>query len=660
MDERVVTDLARSGLVVEDMNVTLAGNNGITDPFGYKIPYYLPNGDVHPTMWRIRRFEPAEDGGRYVQPVGSSIYPYFAPKADWKGAHGRKVHYIVEGEKKAAAAWKILGITAIGIGGCHNWKGPKNARVYRTVAAPILEALPPHSTVEIAFDGDYRRNVHVENALAELCLALRDAGHTPVVITLPDDGPDKVGLDDWLVATRGVGFDKLPRHDGNDLWDGLGSLVYRTGVRARRNAEGVVTSIIPNTDNAVRIVKAHTWFTEHFWFNDFNKRPQFNDGPMEDHHILHVLMRLQRYADPSFKLSHAHEALGHLWDVPSFKRNPLHDYLEELEWDGQERIRTFFANYFNSPEVEEYLVAVAENWLTSLIARVYQPGCKADNMLILEGAQGIGKSRALRALGGEYYRESTVHDLGNKDFIQNMCGAWIYDINELRALKRSDHATIKSLLSSCEDSIRLPYGRLTTTLKRSCVIVGTTNESAYLSDDSGARRFWPVRCGYTVEVDMLERDRDQILAEAVVRYKKGEPWWIMPTDIADGITMARGIVSPYADQVRKATEDVLSLPRLTMDHSALGGGELVYAYVTLDYLYAYMGMDNTHKNYARAGQLTSALRSYGFEQARVSAKKLMGAKPESEGQVTVYRRLLGPIEHYGPVPQELSSKSKLS
>jgi hypothetical protein len=514
--------------------------------------------------------------------------------------------------------------------------------------------------VEIAFDGDYRRNVHVENALAELCLALRDAGHTPVVITLPDDGPDKVGLDDWLVATGGKGFDKLPRHDGTDLWDGLGSLVHRTGVRARRNTEGVVTSIIPNTDNAVRIVKTHTWFGEHFWFNDFTKRPQYNDAPMEDHHALNVLMRLQRYADPSFKLSHANEALGHLWDVPSFKRNPLVEYLTGLQWDGVERIRTFFSNYFNSPEEEAYLVAVGENWLTSLVARAFQPGCKADNMLILEGAQGIGKSRALRALGGEYYRESTVHDLGNKDFIQNMCGAWIYDINELRALKRSDHATIKSLLSSCEDSIRLPYGRLTTTLKRSCVIVGTTNEVAYLSDDSGARRFWPVRCGYTVEVDMLERDRGQILAEAVARYKKGESWWVMPNDLAESVTLARSVVSPYADQIRKATEDVLCLPRITANYSAGGGTDLVYAYVTLDYLYAYMGMDNTHKNYARAGQITSALRGQGFEQVRVQSKKLMGANPNAEGQTTIYRRLLGTPDKFGPVPQELSSKSKLA
>jgi hypothetical protein len=381
---------------------------------------------------------------------------------------------------------------------------------------------------------------------------------------------------------------------------------------------------------------------------------------MEDHHTLHVLMRLQRYADPSFKLSHANEALGHLWDVPSFKRNPLVDYLNGLMWDGQERIRTFFSNYFNSPEEESYLVAVGENWLTSLIARAFQPGCKADNMLILEGVQGIGKSRALRALGGEYYRESTVHDLGNKDFIQNMCGAWIYDINELRALRRSDHATIKSLLSSNEDSIRLPYGRLTSTLKRSCVIVGTTNEVAYLSDDSGARRFWPVRCGYTVEVDMLERDRDQILAEAVVRYKKGEPWWVMPNDLAESITQARSVVSPYADQVRKATEDVLCLPRIVMNYGSKGGNDLVYAYVTLDYLYAYMGMDNTHKNYGRAGQITSALRGYGFEQVRVPSKKLMGAGSNAEGQATIYRRLLGALDMFGPVPQELSSKSKLS
>jgi hypothetical protein len=647
MMELIVSDLARSGLVPEDMRVALEGN------FGYRIPYFLPTGEVHPHMFRIRRFEPAEDGSKYTQAAGVAPYPYFVPGADWRGAHERVKHWIIEGEKKAAAAWKFLKMTAIGIGGCHNWKGPKNARVHRTVSPHILEAIPEGATVEIIFDGDYRTNSQVQHGLAELCLALRDAGRIPVVVTLPE-GRDKVGFDDWLVATNGAGFDKLPRHNGHDLWDGVASLAYRSGART----QGQFDRIIPNAENAARIMQVHDWFKDNVWYDAFMQKPVIDNKPMEDGDAIRILGKFQHEVEPSFKRGTIEDALLKVFQNPRFRRNPLVEYLEDIKWDGEKRVETFFENYCNSAEDKEYLRAVSKNWLVSLVARALRPGCKADNMLILEGGQGIGKSRALRAIGGDYYRESTVHDVGSKDFLQNMAGAWIYDINELRAMRKSDHATIKSLLSSSEDTFRLPYGRLSVTQKRQCVIVGTTNEDTYLTDETGGRRFWPVRCGYLVEVDLIEQNRDQILAEAVQMFRDGYEWWEMPGAKAELVVRARNTLSPFAETVQRATRDLRTLPR----YKSLTAGSKVdyetYAYVTVDYVYAYMQLDNSHKNHQRSMQISAALKAAGLEKVRVWNDTL-GETP-GPGQTTIFRRKLGPWPEISLNPDPPMKGSKLS
>jgi len=654
VQDLIIADLARSGLVPEDMKVTLEGNTG------YRIPYFLPTGELHPYMYRIRRFDAAEDGSKYFQAAGVPPYPYFTPGADWRGLQDQSIIRIIEGEKKAAAAWKFLRMTAIGVGGCHNWKGPKNPRVFRSVSPVILEALPPHATVEIIFDGDYRRNRQVEHGLAELCLALRDAGHTPIVVTLPEGRDGKVGFDDWLVATNGVGFEALPRHDGKDLWDGLSSLAYRTRVTVRTNDDGSVTSIIPNGSNAALIFSKHDALYGKFWYDEAEQVPYYDGKRLEDDHLLNLGQELQRHVNPMFKSSVTTEAIYSCFGQPAFRRNPLTDYLNSLVWDGTPRLDTLLENYFNAVDDRRYLSAVGHNWMISLVGRALRPGLKADSMLILEGRQGIGKSRALRVLGGQYYREATVHDMGSKDFLQNMAGAWIYDINELRSLKKTEHSTIKSLLSSSEDAFRLPYGRTTTIRKRSCVIVGTTNEDTYLTDDTGGRRFWPVKCGYTVEVDMLERDRDQLLAEAAHLFKKGESWWEMPKDVTEMIVAARAVISPLTEVVARATADYLALPRYkAYQNYPISDVETVFAYVTTSYVYAFMQLDNSHVNAGRDMQISSALRATDFEKVRVQSASLPGYDGSAK-QCTIFRKVIGPATTVSLVPNPPKERSKLS
>jgi predicted P-loop ATPase len=142
--------------------------------------------------------------------------------------------------------------------------------------------------------------------------------------------------------------------------------------------------------------------------------------------------------------------------------------------------------------------------------------------VILEGPQGIRKSTALRTLAGEYFTDELA-DLGSKDAAMQTRGVWIIELSELDSLSNSDVARIKAFMSRTIDRFRPPYGTRLVESPRQCVFAGTVNHSAYLRDETGGRRFWPVACGQ-IRIDELAHASDQLWAEAKVRFDSGEPW----------------------------------------------------------------------------------------------------------------------------------------
>jgi predicted P-loop ATPase len=180
-------------------------------------------------------------------------------------------------------------------------------------------------------------------------------------------------------------------------------------------------------------------------------------------------------------------------------------------------------------EDTEYSRAVGSRWLVSAIARVLRPGAKADCCLILEGAQGIRKSTALRTLAGEYFTDELA-DLGSKDAAMQTRGVWIIELSELDSLSHSEVARIKAFMSRTTDRFRPPYGMRLVESPRQCVFAGTVNHSTYLRDETGGRRFWPVACG-RIDVNALARDRDQLWAEAKARFDAGVVWWLETVEL---------------------------------------------------------------------------------------------------------------------------------
>jgi predicted P-loop ATPase len=154
---------------------------------------------------------------------------------------------------------------------------------------------------------------------------------------------------------------------------------------------------------------------------------------------------------------------------------------------------------------------------------------KVDTVLILAGKQGARKSTAFRVLAGDDWFSDTAIDIRSKDSFQSIRGVWLYELAELAATRPRDAESVKAFLSAPTDRYRPPYGRNVVESHRQCVFVGTTNEATFLSDPTGARRFWPVSVG-TIDIDAIRHDRGLLWAEAVEAYRAGEPWWLDPDE----------------------------------------------------------------------------------------------------------------------------------
>lgn len=207
--------------------------------------------------------------------------------------------------------------------------------------------------------------------------------------------------------------------------------------------------------------------------------------------------------------------------------HPIRDYLAGIVWDGEPRLDTWLADCMGAEGPPEYLQTVGRMFLIAMVARVYRPGCKCDYMLILEGPQGVLKSQACSILAGEYFSDD-LPDIHNKDSKQHLRGKWLIEVSELATFKRAESEALKAYLSRQVERYRAPYGHEQTEEPRQCVFIGSVNpKGGYLKDETGARRFWPVRVS-KVDIPRLAARRDQLFAEAVDRFHHGEQWWPDP------------------------------------------------------------------------------------------------------------------------------------
>lgn len=202
--------------------------------------------------------------------------------------------------------------------------------------------------------------------------------------------------------------------------------------------------------------------------------------------------------------------------------DPIRDYLLGLRWDGEPRVDRML-EYYAGAEADDprYLAEVSRCFMVGAASRGLDPGSKVDMVLIAEGLQGLKKSAFFEVLGGPYYADASIA-LGDKDSKMLASSALILELPEMASFKRSDQNQLKAFLTTRSDTYRVPYGRGIVRIPRRCVFCTTTNDDHdYLPDPTGNRRYLPVKCSQTRIFELI-RDRDQLWAEAVYRYRASE------------------------------------------------------------------------------------------------------------------------------------------
>ncbi len=278
-----------------------------------------------------------------------------------------------------------------------------------------------------------------------------------------------------------------------------------------RNAAGAK---LPNEANVMRALKCSGISVSYTTLADQYKIEGLeNYGPiLSSHAIDETYLLLQR----EYKLKPTKQDFDRilLAQARRARFNPLLAYLNGLEWDGVDRLAEWLPTYTGA-DASEYCKEVGRLVLIAACRRAREPGVKFDTLMVWEGAQGTFKSTGVRILcpDPEWYSESLSLSAEEKEVIEQTEGKWIVEISELSGLRKKDVEHVKAFLSRTKDSARRAYGQWREDRPRQFICIATTNEAQYLQDETGHRRFWPIRIK-RVDIEALARDRDQLWAEA--------------------------------------------------------------------------------------------------------------------------------------------------
>jgi len=273
-------------------------------------------------------------------------------------------------------------------------------------------------------------------------------------------------------------------------------------------------------------------------------------------------------------------------------------------WDGQPRVEKWLTTYFGVKD-SPYTQCVGAVTLVGGVRRVFEPGCKHDTMLILEGGQGGFKSTALRILAvrEEWFTDNMRVDATSKEIMETVSGHWIVEASEMIGVRKGDTDRLKNALSRSKERARMAYGQTVNEYQRQFIIFGSTNHEHYLNDNTGNRRFWPVTVG-DVDIDALRRDRDQLWGESVALWEKGLHY-VMPPDLYE-----------VASQEQQKRRTLLA----DLDHEIVAEtfGEIEAGCFNICHLWRAIGMNGGR----RAGAIRETLRDLGWAKAtdRIYAK----------------------------------------
>jgi hypothetical protein len=302
--------------------------------------------------------------------------------------------------------------------------------------------------------------------------------------------------------------------------------------------------------------------------------------------------------------------------------HPIREMLDALVWDGIPRVGRWLASYMGAEDTV-LNEATGRTMLVAAVRRVRKPGVKFDTIVIFEGKQGTGKSTALQILAGPgNHSDNEILSLDTKSQMEAMEGVWIYELSEISGLNKSEVEKTKAFASRQFDRARMSYGRFSDRRGRQSIFVGTTNESKYLKDRTGNRRFLPVRTG-EIDLEALRRDRDQLWAEAAHLEANGA-----------SIVLPPELWAAAAVEQEGRLEDDPWLERLTIVRGRATGDE-VRAY-TAELLSELLGIPLERQHNGHAKRLAALMRELGWEPGKfkVAGKTVRGFhRPKPEGHI---------------------------
>ncbi len=471
----------------------------------------------HPKAFKQRR--PNGTGGYIWNLSGVTQVPYRLPEL--LEADPSLPVLIPEGEKDVDRLRGLCFVATCNPGGAEKWR-PSYSKV---LAGRRVVILP---------DNDDAGEKHA----AQVVASLRGVAASVAVLRLPDL-PPKGDVSDWLDADgtkeeleQLVSEASAAREDAepHDARGGAGQEASDWAEHLQRDEKG---NPLNNLANAMTVLRSAEELRDCFAFDQMLRAPILTTRlpkgratglprPVQEGDVSLVQEWLQRHDLRRIGRDTTHQAVDFRAEERAF--HPVRDYLAALRWDRQPRLDAWLHTYLGA-EKNDYVAGIGRLFLIAMVARVIKPGCKADYMLVLEGPQGARKSTACATLAGSWYSDN-LPDIrsSGKDVSQHINGKWLIEVAELSALDKAEAAALKAFITRTEERYRPSYGRKEVIEPRQCVFIGTTNKAAYLRDETGGRRFWPVKVG-EIDTTALARDRDQLLAEAVHLYQQGERWW---------------------------------------------------------------------------------------------------------------------------------------
>ncbi len=518
-------DLAKSGLEDHDLYATplpALPVGLVRKPdwilAAYKIPYLLPDGGLHPHMFRVKlQWKPHvnkamldEEGlNKYTQPSSEALaangvrgnYPYMP-------SHKIKSEYLVicEGEKKSVVAQERFGCCIIGVGGANAWRSERGSGEVHPEILRIVEGRIWRRIILIP-DPDYHTNSNVAGGWTGLHTRLSATGAPVDIVVLGDK------LDDFLAANQDYGLDELLVQDtipAESLQMSLRDLVAQYGLSVTERG-----TIIHNHANIKALLEQHPKWAGGIKRNiDSGLIEWFGKSFQEHAHPSQVVTALNSQLHmKQATLKGVYDAITAIAQENEY--SPLRDEIMAVKWDGKHRARFIFGDTERTPN--DY--AVAETLIYGYVKRVLHPGCFWRTMVILTGPQNVGKTGTARWLTDKTGTVANVHagELRNisKDTAMKFMKCNIALFDDIDTLTKADEGQLKAMISMESDKIRAAYGREETVYKRRGIVMGTSNNDKVIPfDPTGNTRFVSVKLHEMQDWEWLYENRLQILAEA--------------------------------------------------------------------------------------------------------------------------------------------------